>query len=432
MLPSLVLSADWKLYSDIESLTYSEAMSIKGFIDNFSGELESGSKALTHDKAEFGAFYQDWWIAKVFRYDYTLSFSEDTAFLNYQIENNRTIDESRSYNISLKAKHMRSTGFTLGKRWQILPTLMLSTSASWLASEQFYDGTIALQVEQGDFNASDVDEFESLAAGIDISALQTFADLVGIADTLQEASNQLRNDVSTSNISAYANYYYYKPALREDEFDEFNDVQLTDPSGQGFTTDIQLSWQFHPNWRLGIEAKDAYSRIEWENAPATTVRAEATQAALDGLDVVDQFIAEDVIKRSEGQFFSPLNPENPDDPAAALPEIQNDIVEQRSDVNVRNETFIQRLPSQVLVQVDHQVSPWLTTTVGYLDTEVAGFPHVKARFFQHYWLRYEVEASAYGVGFDSRFFRFGFMADSADLDTAKYLYLKAALTLPLW
>ena len=53
--------------------------------------------------------------------------------------------------------------------------------------------------------------------------------------------------------------------------------------------------------------------------------------------------------------------------------------------------------------------------------------NVLSQFFQHYWLHYESAAQAYGIGFDSKYFKFGITADSTDIDKAKYLSANLAV-----
>ena len=84
-------------YSRVESHTFSEIMSIDGFINDFSGTLEVGRTALTHDLAEIGVSYGAWRVGRILRYDYDIVFSQDTAVLNQLIERGLPIDRDQNY-----------------------------------------------------------------------------------------------------------------------------------------------------------------------------------------------------------------------------------------------------------------------------------------------------------------------------------------------
>ncbi len=416
-----VIAKEWGPYVEVESFTYSEAMSINGFIDHFSGTLDSGNKALTHDRAEAGVRYQQWWLGKVIRYDYEIAFSPDTALINYQIENHLPIDETRSYEIYLKAKHLRSSGLTLGRYFQPRSNVRLGVGLSWLSSEQFYDGYIQASVEQGSLTAMDVSSFENLLANIDVSNVTTPSEVQALGESLRPLVAELKQQVASTNISGSADYFYYKPALHEDDYAAFDDVDFTAPHGQGYTLDVFVDWQLSPKWQAGLKIRDAYSQIRWQNAPGTQARVDVTQAALDAVNVLDQWVEEDVIKRASGQFFQPINPADPSNPLGAIPALQQQILEDRYYANVRNQDYTQRLPPQVLVHTGYQIWPFMQVSAGWLETDVESFPNVRLQFFQHYWLHYEFTSQAVGIGFDSQYFKLGFISDSTDLDQAKYL-----------
>jgi hypothetical protein len=421
LIPATVSAAEWGPYVEIDTFTYSEVMSIKGFIDHFSGELQSGSKAVTHNRAEAGVHYDQWWLAKVVRYDYEIAFSPDTALLNYQIENNLPIDETRSYEIYLKAQHLRSTGFTLGRYFQPRSNVRWGIGLSWLSSEQFYDGYIQASVDQGTIRAFDLATFDSLIADLQDIEVTSASQVIALGESLRPVIAQLQQQIASTQLSGSADYFYYKPALREDEISAFDQVDFSAPTGRGYTLDLLVDWQIAPKWQMGMRIRDAYSQIRWQNAPGTTVSVDVTQAALDVVEVLEQFIEEDVIKRASGQFYQPINPADPGNPLGAIPALQQRILDERYRANVRNQDYTQRLPPQILVSTRYQVLPYVELGAGWLETDVESFPHARVQFFQHYWLHYEWAAQAYGIGFDSKYFKFGITADSTDINEAKFL-----------
>ncbi|MEJ2756836.1 MAG: hypothetical protein P8104_13710, partial [Gammaproteobacteria bacterium] len=175
-----------------------------------------------------------------------------------------------------------------------------------------------------------------------------------------------------------ADYYYYEPALREDERDEFSDVALFGPRGEGFTLDVALRWQINARWGMKLDIRDWYSRIVWQNSPATTASFTATQAAIEALDMFDQFVEQDIIRRFSGQFFQATNSENPDDPAAVVPDILAELRTANSSINVRNERFIQKLTSQTRFSTHYTPGSWWAIS-GYVeDYHTYTFWHVRA------------------------------------------------------
>jgi hypothetical protein len=425
--PKIACAKDWGPYVEIETFTYSEVMSIKGFIDHFSGELQAGNKAVTHNRVEAGARYDQWWLAKVLRYDYEIAFSTDTALLNYQIENNLPIDETRSYEIYLEAQHLRSTGFTLGRYFQPRANIRWGVGLSWLSSEQFYDGYIQASVDQGSIRSFDPSTFDQLIADLENIEITSADQIVTLGESLRPLIAQLQQQIASTNISGSADYFYYQPALREDEISAFDSVDFSAPDGRGYTLDFFLDWQIDPKWQVGMRVRDAYSQIRWHNAPGTTVSVDVTQAALDVVEVLNQFVEEDVIKRAGGQFYQSVNPAEPSNPLGAIPALQQRILDERSRVNVRNEDYTQRLPPQIYLNTRYQVLPFVELSAGWLETDVESFPNTRIQFFQHYWLHYEWKAQAYGIGFDSRYFKFGITADSTDIDKAKFLSANLAV-----
>ncbi len=411
------------LYSKAESFTYSEVMSIDGFINDFSGDLESGSTAVTHNVLELGFSYGDWQVARVIRYDYVNSFSEDTAFLNYQLENGVVIDETRPYHIALKVDHLRSSGIKLGRSVRIRDNLTVRAAISWLESEQFYSGHIIADINQGDFDAQAVEDLEALVSSIESGDINTFDQAGELGKELRQSTHQLQEMVVTTDLKFDANYHYYKPALREDEIDDFSDVDLFSPSGAGLVLDLGLSWEINEKWSMNFEMLDFYSYIKWDNAPATTANAQVTRAALDTLDVLEQFVEEDIIKRANGSFFTSINPSNPDDPEAVVPEIESQIQADNSTTDVRNEKYIQHLPKRYKLLGHYQMLPNIQLSGEIYKTRVQTFSSVYIDFFQSISLAYQFEAEAMGLEFYNRYFKLSLIVDEADIKQAQFISL---------
>ncbi|MEJ2756835.1 MAG: hypothetical protein P8104_13705, partial [Gammaproteobacteria bacterium] len=170
--------------------TYSEVMSIDGFIDNFSGTLEVGQSALTHDLAEIGVQYGPWRVGRVLRYDYDLAFSYDTALLNYQIERGQILDAMLPRDIELAVEHLRSAGIRVARSFSIRPGLSVEMGLSWLKSQQFYSGSLQVNTNRGALNEEAIARIEGLAPEYKsrVDDIETADDLVVLGDELLQVS----------------------------------------------------------------------------------------------------------------------------------------------------------------------------------------------------------------------------------------------------
>jgi hypothetical protein len=418
-------------YSRIESHTYSQVMSIDGFIDNFSDELTNGDTALTHDLAEVGVQYGDWRIGRVLRYDYDLSFSNDTALINYNIENNVPIDSDAAYSIYLAAEHLRSEGFRIARRFKPYRGVTLSVGLSWLNSEQFYSGSVSLQTDRGGLTDDVIAGFESRAPEFEAQAqsVTTPAEAVVLGEDLLELSSEIQPLITSSNFQGSANYAYYRPALREDEQDEFSNVNFSTPSGRGYTFDVSLTWNFHPQWSLALEIRDLYSQITWSDAPQTQAQVSGSQAASDVLEAFNQFVENDVIKRFSGQFFTPTNPADSDNPQGAIPDILARIEADNVQTNVRNEKFFQRIPQQRYMALTYDPISWWSTTVKVETYQTQNFYHIRGDFWQHIAVEWHPTVSAIGLEFYHPLGRLRLATDDFDFQSAKFVSLTASVQL---
>lgn len=429
--PSLYARDPLGVYSRLESHTYSEVMSIDGFIDNFSGELSSGHTALTHDLAEVGVQYGRWRIGRVLRYDYDLSFSQDTARINYAIENNIPIDENAAYSIYLAAEHLRSEGVRIAHQFRPYRGFTVSVGLSWLNSEQFYSGSIRLDTNRGGLTDEAIAAIEARAPDFETQAqtVETAEDVVALGEQLQALSAEIRPLIDSSDFQGSADYAYYKPALREDEQDDFSDVDFSTPSGQGYSLDISVAWDFHPQWTLALEIRDIYSRITWDDAPQTQAAVRGTQAAADVLDAFDQFVENDVIKRFSGQFYTPTNPADVDNPQAAIPAILSQTETDNVDAHVRNERFVQRIPRQSYLSLSYDPVSWWSASVNVAEYETQTFYHIRGDFWQHVGVEWHPTVSAVGLEFYHPLGSVRLATDDFDFGQAKFLSLTASLQL---
>lgn len=418
-----------RVYSEIKSLTYSEPMNIDGFIDHFSGKLESGTKALTHDSAEFGFGWGNWRFARIMRYDYQLKFTNDTAYVNYQNEHHLPLDKNRNYNLLLAAEHLRSSGFKIGYTFSPKQTIQLDIAGSWLQSTQFYSGYIKANIFQGNYSSDSLDELKALADEIQAIQDPTYKDINPYAQRLQAASATLRNTLNGTEGLLRANYHYYKPGLHEDKMEDFNNVDFSAPNGAGPAFDLSANWQFNDAISLFAHVEDLFSYIRWKDAPYSRGDINVKQAGLDALDVFDQFIEQDVIRRSEGRFFTSINPQNPDDPGAAIPGIRQTIRNKNAPFNVSNSDFVQHLPIRTTVGARYLAADWLTLSGSVFTTDAITFSVAEVEFWHHLSLAYNLQTQAKGVDFHNKYFTLGIASDKSQYQEAKFLSFNLGVNL---
>jgi len=409
------------IYSEVKSVTYSEPMNIDGFIDHFSGTLSKGNKALTHNSAEIGFVWNNWRVARITRYDYQLQFTPDTAYLNYQIENNLPIDESRSYNLYLNAEHLRSSGIKLGYMFSPRSDLQLNIAGSMLKSSQFYSGHIRANIHQGSYSSDSLDELNQLIDEINSLEDPDYTDVEPYANRLTTASNNLRSVLNGSEGRLEADYHYYKPGLHEDEIEAFNNVDFSAPSGSGVAFDVSARWQFNEKLAFTAEIQDVFSYIRWKKAPYSRGEINAKKAGLSALDIFDRFIEQDVVARSRGEFFTSINPSDPDDPAAALPDIKQSLQEDHADFSVSNSDFVQHLPYRATVGAYYELFDWLAAGGSVFTTEAATFSAAEVELWKHLGVSYNLQTEALGLDFHSKYFRLAVASDKSQYEDAKFL-----------
>ena len=425
------------VYSNISSDTYSEIMSIDAFVDDFSGPLESGSIAFTYNIAEFGVQYDGWRIARMFRYDYSLKFSLDTAQLNFQIERggSDSIDQNAAYEIYLDASHVRSRGFTLGKTLQIKHKIIehwnipmtMDVSVSWMESSQYYDGFIHMQLDQGDFSETLIDEFEADLQALANRSFDTPSDLVQAGQLGQVEVDELRAVLEQTNLQADVDYSYYRPALREDDLDGY---EALNPKGSGFSINLQLFAEITDRWTVNLDIRDIYSRIKWKNTGTTRATLRATQAGLAALDLVDEYLQEDVINRFSGSDFSPINPNDPDDPGAVIPERRQQIEDEYLPYEVSKGRHTQKFPVRMTLHNNIRLNDWLSGTITYKQWPVIDLFSFGAIFYDYFSLGFEPKTNSKWVGFSHPYFSLVLHSDSSQVDEAKRLNLVSSIRVP--
>ena len=216
-------------YTNIQSISYSQPVSINAMISQWSPPFKGGDKALTYNRAEIGMTRQNWFIGIFERYDFLLTFSDQTAQLYFRTTNHLPLETGKQYAVRIEANAQFSRGVRLGFQHQLFPSLKAGAAVSYLQGLALTDGR-----------------------------------LDGTAQAI--ASNDY-------NFQFDANYVYSHDALFS------RSVQA--PQGNGYSLDIHLNWQ--PSTRLAgqLTVADLLGRIYWNKAPYTIATASSATKTYD-------------------------------------------------------------------------------------------------------------------------------------------------------
>lgn len=220
---------DWLVIAN----AHSPVQPITAFIGDWDAPLNSGDHAYLQGRADLKVRPAGSLISYGlgWRYDYLMSFSEETAEVYWQYENKQPSSTSQSYPLFLDAKHNERFGanvcFTqlLNANWQ------LTTYAS------IWQGLHAL---------------EGKVSGNLTTRVLPDSEISNIRDNVDKAN-------------AYVDYYYDKPALGEENLNWNPDK----PSGYGYSLDLQLAGKLSDKTQIIISGYDVLGRMRWKDMPST-------------------------------------------------------------------------------------------------------------------------------------------------------------------
>lgn len=226
---------------------YSEPLPIQAFIDGWENpQLGTGKVAFAQGHMQIRHQHNQLQYGLVWNYDYLIKFTPDAARLYYQIENDLPLDTDKKYDLAIRAQHVETTGFRLGKVWQYNPDWQFTTGISVLQGRHFLVGEI-------------------IGQGITAGSAQKILDQV-------------------QNAQLGINYYYDKPALHEDELG----WQPKAPTGYGLALDIGLAGQLNHELSIDMNIRNALAYMWWDKAPNTRYEASYMPARLPSFDIQGQ------------------------------------------------------------------------------------------------------------------------------------------------
>lgn len=216
-------------YTTLQSVTYSQPVSIDAMLDEWGPPFKGGDKALTYNKVEVGVAGQTWHLGVLSRYDYLMTFSNQTAELYYLTKNHLPLDTGKTYALNIEVHQQFSRGLRLGFQHQITSSINAGISLSYLEGIALTDGAIngsALVTDDKDYDFNfDVD------------------------------------------------YVYSRDALFSRE--------VQSPQGKGYSFDIKLDWQANEALSGQLTVIDLLGRIFWDNAPYTIATASSSTKTYD-------------------------------------------------------------------------------------------------------------------------------------------------------
>ncbi|HNI63502.1 MAG TPA: hypothetical protein PLF28_08600 [Agitococcus sp.] len=215
---------------DININAYAEPVSIKAFTDDWHDTLKKGDKAFLQGRAEISTKNQYRQLSILWRYDYLLDFSEQTAQIYHAYKNNYLPIAQQDYPLFIKAKYSESYGIRWLQYQEFNKNLKLGLAINLLKGYKITDGQLEGNVnfKQQGFKVKDI--------------------------------NNMQMDV---------NYYYDEPQLKEEQLEWYP----KNPSALGFSVDAELAWQINPKTHFLVQINDIYGRLYWQDIPTTQYNA---------------------------------------------------------------------------------------------------------------------------------------------------------------
>ena len=254
---------------------HSPAQPIAAFIKDWDAPLDSGEHAYAQARASLDVRPANSAISYglAWRYDYLMSFDQQTADLYWQYQNKKIPNQNQTYALQLEAKHNERVGANIGFTQQITPDWQLTTYANVWQGQHVLEGTAKGSITSQAFSDGEI------------------------------IKNIDRLNKTETNID----YYYDKPALGEEDLNWYPDK----PSGYGYSFDLNLIGQLSDRTQLSIRGYDILGRMRWKDTPSTAyvldydINRPTTDKTRGQLDTDD--VTQTLPWRVEGSLMHKLN-----------------------------------------------------------------------------------------------------------------------------
>ncbi len=339
--------------------SYSPALSIHQFVDDWDGQLTKGDYAFAQgrtaidfqpassstnesvkdstnifnkkgDSLGYGLGY-----GLAMRYDYLLKFNEPTADVYWRYKNKQMLDTDKGYPLTIDAKHNQRVGANMfitlpvADNWQIQPRLHL-----WKGSHAI-DGRI-----------------------------------MGKLSTLKQAQpitedSKLHDNIDKADLSL--NYHYDKPALKEEKLQWLPKK----PDGYGYSFDLAIQGKLTDATYLRVEGYDLLGTMYWRDMPMTRYDFDYDVSGRPPYTLEGQLDTEDYQQDLPWRVESQLTHRLTDDWQLALSSQVNDV----SHLHQLSATYQTELPinnQQQPIAISGIVEPQTRSYGLAIDTEYAG------------------------------------------------------------
>lgn len=232
----ILLSLGWQasaagieIYSEFDSFTRSDPVTINGALNEWEGEFYEGNKQYSYNQAEFGFRKNHWGLGFLKRLDYQIKFSDETARAVYLTQNKLDLSMNQDVPLYFDVHHFQGSGMRLSYRNETASRFNFEVGLSYLKGERLTEGNVR-------------------------------GNLTPLS----------RNDY---DFTADIDYFY--------SADDLFDRVVTRPQGQGYSIDLKMDYQITERLNLEAKIQDAWAEIYWQNAPFTQASASSDTKHFD-------------------------------------------------------------------------------------------------------------------------------------------------------
>ena len=223
------------VYTSLNSMTYVENNSAYNLIKGKESNYKPAESAFTFNEVSIGTKYKNISFSVFYRYEWFLSFSEDTMELYGTTVNGGLIDSDRTYNLALETNHIQSEGLRIGYQYN-MNSVNLYAAASYLNAKKLMVG-----------------------------------DSSGSASLTGSCGDDLKCYSGNLNLS----YTYTEDELFSRDID-------APESLYGFSFDVGADWKINQHWLASVFIQDIYSEVLWDESPFTDAHATTATSVVKG------------------------------------------------------------------------------------------------------------------------------------------------------
>ena len=218
-----------KLTIEFESINYSEATSIYSIAGNWNDKVGSGDDALSFTRLSIGIKSGPISLQYIQRSDTIYEFSNDTARLIYQVENQQSLTPGEIYELELEPKRQASHGIRMGYTTQVNEDLGVAVFFSLLSPSNVLDG-----------------ELKGSAVAV--------------------AANDYDFDFNSALV------------YRDDPLYDRDGTSL---AGDGYALDLFINYAINERWHMNLDLIDLAGELKINNAPFTVANATSDVKSFD-------------------------------------------------------------------------------------------------------------------------------------------------------